>query len=551
MIAACPECRTQYRVDPGRLSGDGVRLRCTQCQTVFRVRAPEVASEPPASPEVQGIAPPAPEPSPAAPEPSPAAAPSGMNPPAPQALEASSSPTDPSPPPADVAPPAPAPVTPPEGNAWNPRLVLVATPDAESAKRCVETLQSWGLEAESAHDGVEALLKIHRLWPAAVVLDPQLPKMFGFQVCEVVKRNETLRRIGVVLIGAIHHPDRYRRNPQELYGADAYVEEPDLPEGLAPILRDLGLPLSLPVEGAVPGASFEPPQPPPVPAAAAPPAPELTAPPMPAAAPDPGMTMPPPIPVEAAQPAPAASQPGPAASPTVPDLSLPPAPPADLTLPPAPDLTVPPAPEAAAPAMSEFDIPDPDATAVSPAPMEAAVAPEPVPPAPPPAVAPPLEAVAAEPEPIEFGTEPVEPAPGAMPEPLPELEPFPEAEAAAPVVEEAEVASIVEEAGPVLEEAAPVLEEAAPVVEEATAAAEDPAFEQAERLARIIVSDVVLYNEDKFRTACEAGNVVEAMEADLADGRAHFASRVPEHVRNARDFLADELMRVARSRGMA
>ncbi|NNL65406.1 MAG: histidine kinase, partial [Myxococcales bacterium] len=36
MIAACPECRTQFRVDPQRLSGEGVRLRCTRCETIFR-----------------------------------------------------------------------------------------------------------------------------------------------------------------------------------------------------------------------------------------------------------------------------------------------------------------------------------------------------------------------------------------------------------------------------------------------------------------------------------------------------------------------------------
>jgi hypothetical protein len=74
---------------------------------------------------------------------------------------------------------------------------------------------------------------------------------------------------------------------------------------------------------------------------------------------------------------------------------------------------------------------------------------------------------------------------------------------------------------------------------------------RAERLARIIVSDVVLYNEEKFDAALASGNVVEAMEPDLADGRAHFAQRIPEAVRAGRDFLAEELLRVARSRGMA
>jgi hypothetical protein len=98
----------------------------------------------------------------------------------------------------------------------------------------------------------------------------------------------------------------------------------------------------------------------------------------------------------------------------------------------------------------------------------------------------------------------------------------------------------------------PAASEPPPAPQPAPAAepAADPEVEQAERLARIIISDVVLYNEEKFRAACAAGNVLEALEGDMADGRAHFASRVPEHVRNSRDFLADELIRVAKSRGL-
>jgi hypothetical protein len=39
------------------------------------------------------------------------------------------------------------------------------------------------------------------------------------------------------------HRERYRRPPSELYGADAYVERPQLPEALRPILRGFGLPI--------------------------------------------------------------------------------------------------------------------------------------------------------------------------------------------------------------------------------------------------------------------------------------------------------------------
>ncbi len=101
-----------------------------------------------------------------------------------------------------------------------PCLVLVADPDVDSAKQLASALATWGMKANLVHDGVEAILDIQRLLPQVVVLDAALPKMLGFQVCELVKRNESLRHIKVILIGAIHDEDRNRRDPSELYGAD-------------------------------------------------------------------------------------------------------------------------------------------------------------------------------------------------------------------------------------------------------------------------------------------------------------------------------------------
>jgi CheY-like chemotaxis protein len=269
------------------------------------------------------------------------------------------------------------------------RLVLVADSDVESGKELASALSRWGLEALLAHDGVEAILAIQRALPAAVVLDAALPKMFGFQVCELMKRNTELRAIKVVLIGAIHHRDRYRRPPQEIYGADAYLERPELFHGLGTVLRDFGLPLERPA--AAPAAR-------------------------PALAGDP-----PPIATHPAAPAPVAAPP-------------PIAPPVAVASPVAPELPVAP--------------------------------PAPVPP----------------------------PAPAA-----PDL----------------------------------LSDERA----------------KAERLARIIVSDVILYNEEKFARAIARGNFVEAMDGDLEEGRALFRQRIDARVREERDFLSEELLRVARQRG--
>ena len=273
--------------------------------------------------------------------------------------------------------------------------MLVADSDAASCKATVRALESWGLRAATAQDGVEAILAIQRRLPRAVVLDAALPKMFGFQICELVKRNESLRRIQVVLIGAIHDQERHRRSPTDLYGADAYLEKPDLPEGLVPILRDFGLPVS-----------------------------DATG----------------------------ADSAGPPSQASVPESARAPAPP-----------------------------------------------------------------------------QPVAPAPA------------PRQEAPAEVV-----------GSPVGPAASPV----APVVPAAAASAEtdDPmlvkARAEAERLARIIVSDLVLYNEDKFMRAVVAGNVVAAMDAGLDEGRSLFRQRIDPRVQAERDYLTDELMRVARVRGM-
>jgi hypothetical protein len=64
------------------------------------------------------------------------------------------------------------------------------------------------------------------------------------------------------------------------------------------------------------------------------------------------------------------------------------------------------------------------------------------------------------------------------------------------------------------------------------------------------VSDVVLYNPEKFDQGVRGGNVLELLDAELEEGRGLFAQRVAPELRSERDFLAEELFRVARSRGM-
>ncbi|MFK7894291.1 MAG: zinc-ribbon domain-containing protein [Myxococcota bacterium] len=375
MIAGCPKCSAKYRVDAERIGPDGAKLRCTKCSAVFLVRAPQAAPVAPVAPAAA-----------AAPIETPVA-------PAPERTPA-----------AESSAPVAGHDQAPEPNASEPtltiseadrqRLVVVADPDEARAKSSAEALTGWGLLPHVVHDGVEAMLSIQRLLPSAVVLDAALPKMFGFQVCEVIKRNESLRETVTVLVGAIHHQDRYRRTPTDLYGADVYVEQPDLPEGLLPILREAGLP----IQG---GESKEA------------------------------------APVSVPAPAPALEN------------------------------------EAAAQAERTLDLPVEDPT----------------------------------------------------PEPAPEV-------AAAPA--------------PALDSPTPSAPAPAPVAEEDPERKEER--ERAERLARIAVSEMLLYQPEKFDQAARDGNLETVLDMEISEARALLRQRISEEVRAETDFVMDELLRVAKER---
>jgi len=242
-----------------------------------------------------------------------------------------------------------------------------------------------GFETILTHDGVDAILQTQRRLPRLLIMDSMLPKMYGFQVCELIKRNESLSSIYVILVGEVHDPARYHRAPDELYGADAYIEQPSLSNGLISFLRNFDL-----------------------------------------------------------------LEPSPADMETRVDRGK------DLR-----------GQDRAAPSIVSMEFPQGDGVCEK------------------------------------------------------------EAKSSGP-------------------------REAAPAVKVPEQDCTDDLFRaeraNAERLARIVIADVVLYNEERFAKAIAKGNVVEAMEPEMVEGRNLFNARIEPRVRAERDFLKEELLRVAEQR---
>jgi CheY-like chemotaxis protein len=76
-------------------------------------------------------------------------------------------------------------------------------------------------------------------------------------------------------------------------------------------------------------------------------------------------------------------------------------------------------------------------------------------------------------------------------------------------------------------------------------------IERAERLARLIVADIALYNGDALDAADHHGHELELearLRMDLEEGRLLFDLRVPAEVRRTRDFIAEALTEIRQQR---
>lgn len=208
MIAACPQCQTRFRLAKEKIGPQGARIRCSSCQTIFRVQAPET--------------------------------PAGAT-------------TIAEPRPVPAAPPAPPKALPPLARA------LVIEPDPELAKGVVDLLAQWRVAAEIVDDGAEGLLAIFRSPPQLAVLGAGLPSLSAPKLAEIVRRTADLITVKLVRVAVADEA------PSGDHDAEEMLEPADLPGGLAEILERFAL-------GAKPAAASAPapvakPEPGPAPAA--------------------------------------------------------------------------------------------------------------------------------------------------------------------------------------------------------------------------------------------------------------------------------------------
>lgn len=104
-----------------------------------------------------------------------------------------------------------------------PKILLV-----EDEVDLVELLQTRlgnnGYDVDAAYDGKQAVEKVRRNRPDIIILDIMLPKMNGYEVCDIIKKDANLKNIPIVVLSA-RVQDADKKKAFEA-GADAYITKP-------------------------------------------------------------------------------------------------------------------------------------------------------------------------------------------------------------------------------------------------------------------------------------------------------------------------------------
>ena len=104
------------------------------------------------------------------------------------------------------------------------KKILVVEDEQELVKAIQIRLGQAGYEVLFAYDGMEALDKARKEKPDLIILDLMLPKMDGYKVSALLKRDEKYKKIPIIMLTA-----RAQDSDEKLgfeVGADAYITKP-------------------------------------------------------------------------------------------------------------------------------------------------------------------------------------------------------------------------------------------------------------------------------------------------------------------------------------
>lgn len=118
-------------------------------------------------------------------------------------------------------------------------LVLIAHDSKVVADMIEQVVSEAGYGTAHAPDGLEALRKATDLKPQVMIVDVGLTGIYGFELCERLKGDQDTRDIKIILLSSVYGLTAYKRSPVTLYGADDYIEKHHIPDKLVSKIKRL------------------------------------------------------------------------------------------------------------------------------------------------------------------------------------------------------------------------------------------------------------------------------------------------------------------------
>lgn len=114
-------------------------------------------------------------------------------------------------------------------------LILAVDDDYAVIELLRMCLEHEGFRVITARDGLQALAMLRRYKPDVVILDIYMPMLDGWGVLEVIRSDEHLRHLPVILLTVERSPKSILRGWEE--GVDCFISKPFDPDDLIAIIK--------------------------------------------------------------------------------------------------------------------------------------------------------------------------------------------------------------------------------------------------------------------------------------------------------------------------
>jgi DNA-binding response OmpR family regulator len=112
---------------------------------------------------------------------------------------------------------------------------LLADDDEAISSMMKQILMHSGYSVHLAINGEEALKMIYEIKPDLILLDINMPKMTGYQVCQKIRADPQLKHVPVLMLTVLDRKEELIKSLDA--GADDFINKPFNPEELMARVR--------------------------------------------------------------------------------------------------------------------------------------------------------------------------------------------------------------------------------------------------------------------------------------------------------------------------